>query len=60
MAVLVRETRNVYKSLHNTAPWKPGELPSPKLATAIRYLIYKHSTFLRHKVIRALPNATVL
>jgi len=29
------------------------------LAPAIRYLIYKHITFLRHKVIRALPNATV-
>ena len=33
---------------------------SPKSTTAIRYLIYKHTTFLRHKVIRALPNATVL
>jgi len=31
-----------------------------KLATAFRYLIYKNITFLRHKVIRALPNATVL
>ena len=29
------------------------------LADAIRYLIYEHITFLRHKVIRALPNATV-
>jgi len=29
------------------------------LAAAIRYLIYKHITFLRHKVIRALANATV-
>jgi len=29
------------------------------LAAAIRYLIYKHITFLRHNVIRALPNATV-
>jgi len=29
------------------------------LAAAIRYLIYKHITFLRHKVFRALPNATV-
>jgi len=26
---------------------------TPKLATAFRYLIYKHGTFLRHKVIRA-------
>jgi len=33
---------------------------TPKLATATRCLIYKHSTFLRHKVIRALPNATVV
>jgi len=31
-----------------------------KLATGIRYLIYKHNTFLRHKVVRALPNATAL
>ena len=30
------------------------------LATAIRYLIYNHSTFLRHKVILALPNTTIL
>ena len=29
------------------------------LAAAIRYLIYKHITFLGHKLIRALPNATV-
>ena len=28
-------------------------------AAAIRYLIYEHITFLRHKVIRALPNAIV-
>jgi len=33
---------------------------TPKLATAFRYLIYKQNTFLRHKVIRGLPNATVL
>jgi len=32
---------------------------TPELATAFRYLIYKHSTFLRHKVIRALSHATV-
>jgi len=31
-----------------------------KLPAAFGYLIYKHSTFLRHKVIRALANATVL
>jgi len=28
------------------------------LVAAFRYLIYKHSTFVRHKVIRALPNVT--
>jgi len=33
---------------------------TPRLPTAFTYLIYKHSTFLRHKVIRALPNATIL
>jgi len=33
---------------------------TPKLATAFRYLIYKHSTFIHHKTIRALPNAPVL
>jgi len=26
----------------------------------LAYLIYKHSTFFRHKGIQALPNATVL
>ena len=29
------------------------------IAAAIRYLIYKHIALLRHKVILALPNATV-
>jgi len=33
---------------------------TPKLGTAIKYPIYKHSTFIRHKVVRALPNATLL
>jgi len=33
---------------------------NPKLATTIRYLICKHSTFLGQKVIPALPNTTVL
>jgi len=32
---------------------------TPKLATAVVHLIYKHSTFLGHRVIRVLPNATV-
>jgi len=55
MAALVRETRAVHKSLHSPLNTR---LKTP-LAAAIRYLIYKHITFLRHKVIRALPNATV-
>jgi len=29
------------------------------LAAAVRYLKYEHITLLHHKVIRALPNATV-
>jgi len=33
---------------------------TPKIATAIKYLIYKYSTFLHNIVIRALPNATAL
>ena len=32
---------------------------TPKLATAFRYLMYEHSTFLRYKVMRTLPKATV-
>jgi len=56
MAASVKETRDVCKSIHSTTDWKLDELPS--------YLpesdIYKHSTFLRHKVIHALPNTTVL
>jgi len=51
MAASVRETRAVHKSLHT-------RIKTP-LAAAIRYLIYKHITFLGHKVIRALPNAAV-
>jgi len=31
-----------------------------KLAKAFRYLIYKHSPFLRHRVTRALPNAATV
>jgi len=49
MAASVRETRAVPCTNHSTV----------KLATAIRYQIYKHSRFLYHKVVRALPNATV-
>ena len=33
---------------------------TPKLATAFIYLIYKQNTFLRHKVIHGVANATVL
>ena len=33
---------------------------TPKLATAFRYVICKHSALLRRKVIRALPNRTVM
>jgi len=33
---------------------------TPKVATTFSYLIYNHSTLLRHKVIRALANPTVL
>jgi len=41
-------------------PKKGKKSTAPKLVTAFRYLIYKHSPFLRHRVIRALPSATVL
>jgi len=33
---------------------------TPKLAAAIRYLIYKRTTFFGHKVNRVLPNTTAL
>jgi len=57
-AASARETRVVYKSLHSNS-LKTGI--TPKLATAITFIIiYKHGIFLRHKVICALPNATVL
>jgi len=56
IAASLREILTVYKSLHSTLKTRT----TPKLATAIRYLIYEHSTFLRHKVIRALSNATVV
>jgi len=59
MAASLRETRAVYKQItpqHNSLKTRI----TPKSGTAFKYLIYKHSTFLRHKVIRALPRATVL
>jgi len=55
MAASVRETRAVHKSQHNSLNTR---IKTP-LAAVIRYLIYKHIAFLRNKVIRALPNATV-
>ena len=57
MAASVRETRSCRTQItpqHNSLNTGIKTL----LAAAIRYLIYKHITFLRHKVIRALPNAT--
>jgi len=61
------------KFLEKSPSATPGKNPSdahehnslkiritPELATAIRYPINKHSTFLRHKVIHALANATAL
>jgi len=48
MAASVRETRALRKSLLSTTQLKTTV--APKLAPAFRYLIYKHSTFLRHKV----------
>jgi len=56
MAASVRETCAVYQSQYNSLESRI----TPKLATAFRYLIYKHNTFLRHKGICALPNATAL
>jgi len=44
---------------YSTAQFIENEI-TPKLATAIRLSNYKHSTFVRHKLIRALPNATAL
>jgi len=44
MAASVREACVIYKS------FSLKTRINPKLATAVRYLIYKHSTFLHHKV----------
>jgi len=53
-AASVRETRIVT----NNSPARTRI--TPKLATAIRYLIYKHSTFFGHKANLVFPNAIVL
>jgi len=55
-AASVKETRAVYTN--STA--QLIENYNYSQATAFRYLIYKHSTFLRHKLLCVLPNATVL
>ena len=55
MAASVRETRAVHKSQYSSLNTRI-KIP---LAAPVRYLIYKHITFLRYKVICALPNATV-
>jgi len=57
-AASVRETCVVYKSNHSTE--QLIENYNNFQATAFKYLIYKHSTFLRLKFISALPTATVL
>jgi len=45
MAASVKETHAAYITLqHNSLKTRV----TPKLASAIRYLIYKHSTFLHH------------
>jgi len=59
MAASVRETCVVHKSLHTPQHNSLNTRIKTPLAAAIRYLIYKHITFLRHKLICALPNATV-
>jgi len=56
MAASVRETGALFKSLYSTTL---KIRITPKLATAFRYLIYKRSKFVRHKIIRALPNVPV-
>ena len=57
MTASVWETRALCKSLHNNNSLKTTI--SPELPTTCRYPIYKHSTFLCHKLIRALADATV-
>jgi len=57
MAASPRPVPHTNHSAHLMEIWNNSQTT---VATAIRYLIYKHSSFLRHKVIRTLPNATVL
>jgi len=59
MAASVRETHAIYKKITPQHHSLKTSRITPKLATAIRCLIYKHGTFLCHKVIRVLPNVTV-
>jgi len=57
MAASATETRAVYKSVHSTTHCK---LDYSQVSYRNQISNYKHSTFLRHKVICALPNATAL
>jgi len=54
MAASVRN-RALCTSLYSTTHW---EVDNPQVSYCNQIFNYKHSTFLRHKVIRALPNAT--
>jgi len=49
--------RALCKSLYSTTHWK---LDNSQVSYRNQISNYKRSTFLRHKVIRALPNARIL